>query len=120
MITGRVRDDLPRVRLAVIGPTNPVAVEFVVDTGFDGEMALPQYLLQQISPPFVWDRPILLADYTERIVPHYLAEIDWHGERHRIEIMALDGRPLIGNALLRGSLVQIEMREGGDVEIEPL
>jgi len=34
MTTGRVRDDLPRVRLAVTGPANPVAVEFVADTKF--------------------------------------------------------------------------------------
>lgn len=120
MITGRVRDDLPRVRLAVIGPTRTVAVEFVVDTGFDGDIALPPHLLQEISPPFVWDRPILLADSTERIVAHFLARIDWHDQTRKVEVMALEGRPLIGNALLRGSLVQMEMREGGEVAIEPL
>ena len=120
MITGHVRDDLPRVRLTVSTSWRTVPVEFVVDTGFDGELALPPHLLQDLSATFTWDRPILLADFSERIVAHCLARVEWLEDARETEIMALEGRPLLGNGLLRGTLLQVEMRDGGEVVIEPL
>ena len=38
MIAGEYRDHFPRVWLTLPGSTGPVDVEFIVDTGFEGEL----------------------------------------------------------------------------------
>lgn len=42
MIQGHVRDRLPRVLLSLPGEDGPFDVEFILDTGFEGELALPR------------------------------------------------------------------------------
>lgn len=49
MMIGRWRDSFPRVTLTLPGVGGPVAVEFIVDTGFDGELALPEALIWQLD-----------------------------------------------------------------------
>jgi YD repeat-containing protein len=61
-----------------------------------------------------------LADGTERERPWCTINLDWHGEGRLTEVLVLDGNPLLGTQLLAGSLVQIEMADGGEVLIEPL
>ncbi len=45
MILGHVRDRFPRVSLSMPGRNGPLLVEFIVDTGFDGDLALPQSII---------------------------------------------------------------------------
>lgn len=40
-MTGLVRDRFPTVVLQVRGRSGQREIEFIVDTGFDGELALP-------------------------------------------------------------------------------
>ena len=119
-MTGRVQDDLPRVRLDLHGFNGSVTVEFVIDTGFDGELALPASLLVRINSAFIGERYVYMADMSLRLVKHYRAMLDWQDEERVVEIMELDGRPLVGTLFLRGNLIQIEMEDGGEVLIEPL
>ena len=44
MILGYVRDHLPRVTIVLPGLNGDVPVEFIVDTGFDGDISLPSRL----------------------------------------------------------------------------
>lgn len=37
-----------------------------------------------------------------------------------VEILELEGRPLLGTSLLDGHLLQVEVTEGGEVLVEPL
>lgn len=46
--------------------------------------------------------------------------IQWDDEERVVEILAMEGNPLLGSELLYGSLLQIEMMDGGEVSIEPL
>ena len=50
MIEGRFRDGLPRTTLALPGREGPFDIEFVVDTGFDGGLSLPENLCKNLSP----------------------------------------------------------------------
>src|SRR5437879_230398 len=115
MILGHVRDNFPYVTLALPGREGPLHVEFVIDTGFDGELALPASLLNDLDTAFIGDHAVLLADRTRRSIPHYEIEIDWHDEKRSTEVIALEGRPLLGNGLMEGSSVHIEMADGGEV-----
>jgi hypothetical protein len=46
--------------------------------------------------------------------------IEWYEEARLVDVLELEGIPLLGGELLYGSLLQIEMTDGGEVSIEPL
>ena len=71
MILGHVRDNLPRVRLTLPGLTGPLTIEFIVDTGFDGELSLPASVLRQLDAVYLGDKPIMLADSFYRSQPSF-------------------------------------------------
>lgn len=120
MILGHVRDRFPRVVVSLEGIDGPVDIEFVVDTGFDGDITLPPPLLSRFDEPVVSYVRVVMADGSVRRVPAYEIQIDWDGERRTIEAVRLEGRPLLGAVLLEGCNLQAEMVEGGEVYIEPI
>ena len=120
MILGHVRDNLPRVTLSLPGIAGPVFIEFIVDTGFDGELALPSSLVRQLEADYQGDKPIMLADSFARSQPSFEVALDWEEESRPTEILVLEGAALLGSVLLAGSLLQAEMTDGGEVSIEPL
>ena len=120
MILGHVRDNLPRVTLSLPGVTGQVLIEFVVDTGFDGELALPSHLVRQLEATFQGDKPIQLADSFARNQPSFEVVLEWEDDSRPTEVLILEGAPLLGSVLLAGSLLQAEMTDGGEVSIEPL
>jgi hypothetical protein len=46
--------------------------------------------------------------------------IEWNDEQRLTEVLVLEGNSLLGNELLYGSLLQVEMTDGGEISIEPL
>jgi len=120
MTLGHVRDNFPRVALALPGLRGPLNVEFLVDTGFDGELALPSTLINQMEASFITERAVLLADGSQSKRPVYKVTLKWEDEPRITEVMLLEGAPLLGSELLAGYLLQIEMTDGGEVVIEPL
>lgn len=120
MIYGQFRDGFPRVTLSLPGRNGARAVEFIVDTGFDGEIALPPELLRDVDAVFAGDHPVLLADRTYRRRSIYRILLEWGDEDRETEIIEIDGNPLLGNGLMFDTLLQAEMREGGEVVIESL
>jgi clan AA aspartic protease len=120
VIYGHVRDDFPYVMLALRGLEGPLPVEFVVDTGFNGELALPGDILRQLDASFTAEETVQMADGSRRRRPYYEITLDWGGEERLTEVMLLEGTPLLGTVLLRGYLLQGEMADGGQVLVEPL
>ena len=121
MILGHVRDNLPRVNLTLPGLSGPLTIEFIVDTGLDGELALPASLVhRQLEVVYLGDKPIMLADSFQRTQPSFEVVLEWEDDLRPTEILVLEGVPLLDNVLLAGSLLQAEMTDGGEVSIEPL
>jgi clan AA aspartic protease len=120
MTLGHVRDNFPRITLSLPGRNGPLSVEFIVDTGFDGELALPSALIGQLDASYSTERFVLLAANSPRRRPFYEVVLDGNGEPRVTDVMALDGNPLLGVELLSGNLLQIEMTDGGEVLLEPL
>lgn len=118
MMIGHVRDNLPRLMLSLPGRHGTVNVEFVVDTGFDGELTVPSRLLQELDTVFTSNHFVLLADSTRRDTPQFQIDLDWNEELRPTEIIALEGRPLLGNLLLYGCQLQIDMTDGGEVVVD--
>lgn len=120
MTVGHVRDVLPRVTLGLPGQSDLLNIEFIVDTGFDGELALPAAVIGQLDTLYSDTRRVRLADGSESERSYYEIMLDWDGEPRRTEVLMIGGNPLLGGALLLDYLLQIEMIDGGEVLIERL
>ncbi|MGO8671190.1 MAG: clan AA aspartic protease [Capsulimonadaceae bacterium] len=120
MILGHVRDNFPRVSLLLPFGTSTSHVEFIIDTGSDGELALPAELAHRLVSTYAGSRPILLADGTTRLLPVYRVDMEWIDEVRPTDIYILDGNPLLGVELLNGNTIQIDMTDGGEVTIGPI
>lgn len=117
---GVFRDGLPRVRLKLPGINGPVVVEFVIDTGFEGDLCLPGFLARQLDAAFSGSRTRLMADGRPVQCPVYEFPFDWNDGIRLIEVIVLEGRPLLGTTFMAEQLLQVEITEGGEAALEPL
>ena len=97
-----------------------LSIEFIVDTGFEGELCLPASLVSRLITLTSGSCPVRLADGTIRYRPSCEVMLNWQGESRRTDVLILEGYPLLGVELLADCLLQIEMTDGGEVSIEPL
>src|SRR5690348_11749360 len=100
MIFGHVRDNFPRVTLTLPGRNGRLNVEFIIDTGFEGELALPGSVIVQLDVSEPFSRRIRLADGSVREQPHFKIVMDWYEEPRLTEIALLEGNPLLGVELM--------------------
>jgi clan AA aspartic protease len=70
--------------------------------------------------PFLYDRPVNLADNSEVLVAVHEAIILWDGEEREVRVFTTGRRPLIGTALLDEQELVIQFTEGGLVTIDEL
>lgn len=120
MILGHVRDSMPRVSLSLPGRSGPVLVEFIVDTGFEGDLSLPYSLIPHLEASFSLERDLRLANGLIQKQRAYHITLEWNNEERVAEIIVLENDPLLGAVLLDGMHVSLDMTDGGDVQIEPL
>lgn len=121
MIIGYFAGGHPRMALdlpAADGGT--LRVEFIIDTGFEGDLVLPESLARQVDA-----RPMelfvgTLADGAYVRCLSYEISLLVDDEERTARVIVLPGRPLLGTDFLRDHLLQIEMTEGGEVTAEPL
>jgi clan AA aspartic protease len=118
-LLGRVSGAFPRAELTLAFPAGPQVVEFVVDTGFEGELALPPRFTRQLGRPS-GQRLVELADGSHAPCSLYELEMKWEDQWHPTTVLELAGNPLLGVELLYGYHLQVEMEDGGEVVIEPL
>ena len=110
ILYGHVHDGFPRITMAVPARNgSSLSVEFIVDTGFDGELALPGHIISNLDITATSIRPIMLE-----------LMLDWNEKQRRTEVLEIDGNPLLGVVFLSENLLQVEMTDGGEVLIEPL
>jgi clan AA aspartic protease len=118
MILGLFRDHLPRVTLLLPGSSGSIPVEFIVDTGFDGDLALPSNILHQLDAQPLFLSLRALGDGTLRECPVYQLAWECNDEPRTVEVLALEHNPLLGTMLLEGCHLAVDMAEGGEVVIE--
>lgn len=120
MMTGQWRDGFPRVTLTLPGLRGPLEVEFIVDTGFEGAITLPEFLIGQLKVSVQERRSIKLAGGVRQRCYSYETIVEWEDEERRVEVLTLEGNPLLGNDLWKEQALQAENTDGGDVLFEPL
>ncbi len=120
MIFGVFRDDHPRLTLSLPSASGEEFIEFIINTGFAGDLALPLSILVRLEADAVGIDSFALADGSQLDCYVYAMRLDWNGQPRQVEVLALDGEPLLGTRLLRQMLLQAEMVDGGEVEIGPI
>ena len=95
-------------------------VEFVVDTGFDGFLALPAELIQRLGLEPYGNSDIAFANGQRELWNTWHCRILWHDQPRDIVIFESRGEVLLGMALLEGSQIAIQVRTDGAVVIEEL
>jgi clan AA aspartic protease len=95
-----------------------VSVEFIVDTGFEGDLALPATVLQRLDAQPLFRSLRSLADGTIRECPVYQVVLEWSGDERPTQVLGLEHNPLLGVLLLEGCHLDVEFVEGAEVLIE--
>jgi clan AA aspartic protease len=115
VITGAVSDDgVPRITLRLADGDWPA----VIDTGFNGDLELPQALQQTLQAQPVGHVTSLLAAGQSIEEDVYLVEITFDGRRVRAEATFVPGAEiLIGTRLLKTHRLEVDF-PGRRVTIE--
>jgi predicted aspartyl protease len=92
----------------------------VLDTGFNGALALPSGLIQALKLARKGDITVRLASGEERLISTYRATVLFGGAPPRPVTVVEAGETLVGAALLWDLRVCLHYAEGGRVEIETL
>ena len=95
------REMLLDIQISGGAAANPLMqVSVVVDTGFDGFLALPPEMIRDIGLVDKGNGRITLADGTERMIPTYDIVVLWNGRMLDGTAIELPGAPLAGMRLL--------------------
>lgn len=79
----------------------PSPVEVWIDTGFTGDLVMPQTKIDGIQLQRSGSVDAILADGSQIQLATYTCYIDWFGQQRRLEVIANDGGfPLLGVGLL--------------------
>jgi clan AA aspartic protease len=108
------------VTISIRSPDAPAShdVEAWIDTGFNGDLVLPQERIDELSLVLSGTVKAILADGSEVSLQRYACLVDWFGEERELELVANDGEyPLLGVGLLIGRELRISYRTG-DVTID--
>jgi clan AA aspartic protease len=114
-VTGSVDDAgraLVRIRLKH-PPTEAAAAELDawIDTGFTGELVLPQQTVESLGLPLGPAVMARLADGSDTQLDTYTCLLEWFDQWKRIEVVANQGHyPLLGVGLLMDRDLRIDYR----------
>lgn len=121
MITGTVNELRVLVGVTFRLPDQPdLVIECVVDTGFEGALALPVEAVALLGLPFYQGIFANLADNSDVTVDTYRAKIVWAGQELSVVVLAMGRRPLLGTALLAGKELVAQFVENGVVTLDEL
>lgn len=119
MIRGTVTPDREIVvPIAIFGSDGASrTVDAVIDTGFTGLLTLPEDLILELGLSYSGRTSAKLADASRVVLRRYDATIDWFGTQRDVAVLAADGGPLAGMALLDDTRLTADVIEGGSVTI---
>lgn len=80
VILGHVRDKMPRMTLQLSGREGSLSVEFVVDTGFDGQLVLPGRVIRDLIVRQDGEQTAFVPGAGLQLVPGFTTMVQWDGE----------------------------------------
>ena len=120
MIRGVLNDD--REPMVVVEISNGDgafhSIEALLDTGFSGDLTLPPDTVSRLGLEYENRTPLHLAGGQEIESAVHLGFVKWLGQERKINVLAMEGQPLLGMTLLAGCKITIHARPGGEALIE--
>ncbi len=117
MILGEIDANLEaRVTLSLVHKERILDVLFLVDSGFNGFLAVPQSVVSQLSLPLATVQRGTTADGRVSFFDTVEVCVIWDGRPKIIRAQVLD-EPLIGTRLLSGHDMQARWEVGGDFRL---
>ncbi|NOT57826.1 MAG: clan AA aspartic protease [Deltaproteobacteria bacterium] len=95
-------------------------IEAIIDTGFTGFLTLPLPQIAKLGFPYQGLIDARLGNGSAAEFDMFAGAVLWDGQLRTGIVLAVEGTPLVGMALLRGSRVTLDVEDGGLVTIEPL
>ena len=109
------------VTITVIGPGGRSKdVMATVDTGFTGELTLPEAVVEELGLAFYEESHAYLANDTRVEISLYDALIVWDGVEREVVVDCMNGNPLVGMHLLYEHLLTVQVVRDGQVTIQAL
>ncbi len=107
------------IEMTISDGNHSETIPAVVDTGFTGFLMLPVSLAGGFRFPPLDNRIVELGDGRQSTLDTCEVVIHWHNQDRAVRAF-LASRPqaLIGMKLLRGSLVTLELIQGGSITVE--
>ena len=121
MIGGYVNRDLePVVPIEIEDSTGSFqSYDVVLDTGFTGELMLPRQAIERLGLTYRGEVDGWTSAVGEETsFSAYDGVVIWHGQTRKVVILENNREPLLGTSLLSGSKIYIDMKSGGEVQIE--
>ena len=81
---------------------------------------MPDDVIERLALVMREEAEYILADGSVVVSQLYEAEVEWHGQWRRVLAASMDGGPLVGMAMLRGSNLSVDVVTGGRVAIRAL
>ncbi len=86
-----------------------VPIDVWIDTGFTGDLVLPEPLVQRLGLPVSGSVDGILADGTQTELNTYHCKLRWFGRDRNLEVIANNGEvPLLGVGLLLARELRID------------
>lgn len=122
MINGRVTGDLKAKIEIEIRDGDGVwnVLEVVIDTGFNGQLALPEETTRSLGLVLDRFRRVTPAIGGTRAVAFGYVELRWEDVPIRARVIQAGTEPLLGMALLSNHRVTIDAIANGPVTITPI
>ncbi len=90
---------------------NAAEVEVWIDTGFTGDLVMPQASIDALGLLQSGSVDAVLADGSQTELRTYSCVIQWFGNERNLEVIANDGEyPLLGVGLLLGLELRVDYR----------
>ncbi len=105
-----------RVTLSLSHQERRLDVLFLVDSGFNGYLAVPQSVVRQLSPPLATVQRGTTADGRVNYFDTVDVCVIWDDQPKVIRAQVLD-EPLIGTRMLSGHDMQVRWEVGGNFRL---
>ena len=93
-------------------------IEAMVDTGFDGFLALPTHLVQRLGLVWINRMPMQVATSEWAEFDIYEAMVWWFDARLPIRVLQTQSEILVGTRLLWESQLTVQFWQGGSVTVQ--
>jgi clan AA aspartic protease len=122
MMFGVVSDGCEAIIKVTVGRADApkITIEALIDTGFTSFLALPSSIIESLGLPWHFSDIGTLGDGSEVVFEIYTGHVIWDGQVEVVDVVASEAMPLVGMSLLYGFRLQVEVVEGGIVNIEAI